>query len=461
MSSSITDSYKKLLLDLFKQDLDSDGVGYYVGLSQAESITLTEDISSPYQESKFRHSLMSVKTLSNASFVVPNIRWTGTSSFFPQPFDNDLDTDCYVVNSLDEVFVCVEPAVTPDGTQLPSTIEPTSGLANSSAKTFVTSDGYKWRYLYRLSNLAISVYKTNDWIPIKKIVNPNGEFLSIPEERQQQSLQDSAVAGEIINLMIDSAGTGYTVAPTITITGNGTGAKFVCDINGGRITRVRIDSDGCFSDPTVWAHGSGYDYASAIVSTGDAVLRPVISKEGLNADPVKTLRSGSIMLQSDFAGDEFDTILAQNDFNQVGILRNLKKYGTDSDFTANTGNALKSLDVNAPTSGSQFAEDDIFKNGGETAAGKVVYHDTVEGKLYYYQDEETNFVAFDNTTDNTVSTDDTSAVFTAENPPDFDTYSGEILYINNLNALGSGSSTTGITREDTQTEDIRIVIQLG
>jgi len=186
-------------------------------------------------------------------------------------------------------------------------------------------------------------------------------------------------------------------------------------------------------------------------------------KNGLNSNPVETLRAKSIMLQADFAGDEFDTILAQNDFNQTGVLRDLKRVGSDSDFIANTGNALKSLDVNAPSVGTLFTEDEIFKNGGETAAGKVVYHDTINGKLYYYQDEETNFVPFDNTIDNTVTgvSSSTSAVFTAENPPDFDTYSGDILYINNLNALGSGSSTIGITREDTQTEDVRIVIQLG
>jgi hypothetical protein len=47
------------------------------------------------------------------------------------------------------------------------------------------------------------------------------------------------------------------------------------------------------------------------------------------------------------------------------------------------------------------------------------------------------------------------------NNPDIDKYSGEILYINNLGGEGLGTTTTNITRDPNQTEDIRIVIQLG
>lgn len=464
MSSSITESYKKLLIDLFRSDISGDSASYYVGFASPEDITEGEDIASPYQESKFRHALLSVKRMANSSFVVPKYEWTANTIY--AQYDNDQDKNFYVVNSSNQVFVCIETSRTSDGTELPSTVEPTAILANNRAKTFETTDGYKWRYLYPISNIGIATYNTIDWLPVK-IIPPTTDFISIPQENRQQVLQDSAVSGEIINLMIDSGGTypeGAT-APTITITGNGSNARFVCDLSGGRIVRVRVDSDGTFSTPTRWAHGSGYDYASAVVSTGDAVLRPVLSRDGINADPVKTLRATSVMLQVDFAGDEFDTILAQNDFSQVGLLRSLKKF-TDSDFTGNTGNAIKSLDLTTITSGSQFFEDETFYNNGQTAVGKVVYHDTINQKLYYYQDESTNFTAFDETIDDTISAfgpgnSGTAGIFTAVNQPDFDPYSGELLYINNLNALGSGSSTIGIIREDAQTEDIRIVIQLG
>jgi hypothetical protein len=462
MSSNITESYKQLLVDLFTADVASDSATYFVGLSNAETITETEDVASPYQESKFRHTLLSVKRLSNASFVVARENWTANVIY--TQYDNDLDTGFYVVNSDNEVFICVETSRTVDGTELPSTVEPTSTLASNRAKTFETTDGYKWRYLYPISNIAVATYNTIDWIPVKKVID-TGAFISIPQENRQLLLQDSAVAGEILNLQIDSAGTGYTTSPTITITGNGSNARFVCDVNGGRIVRVRVDSDGTFSTPTKWAHGSGYDFASAIVSTGDAVLRPVLSRDGLNADPIRTLRATSVMLQTDFAGDEFDTILAQNDFSQIGILRNLKKF-SDSDFTGNTGNALKTLELTTITTGSQLFEDEKFRNNGQTAVGKVVHHDTVNQLVYYYQDEETHFTPFDETIDDTISAfgpsnSGTSGTFTAVNQADFNTYSGDVLYINNINALGSGSSTIGVSREDTQTEDIRIVIQLG
>jgi hypothetical protein len=45
--------------------------------------------------------------------------------------------------------------------------------------------------------------------------------------------------------------------------------------------------------------------------------------------------------------------------------------------------------------------------------------------------------------------------------PDFDAYSGEILYINNINTDLTTNETVGITRVSSQTEDTKVIIQLG
>lgn len=468
MTSSVTNSFHQVALSRLKSDLDSSAPDYHVGLSRGEVFTETEDFSSLYFQAQTRHALQSVKTLSNSSFVVPTVQWV-ENLVYNSWSDKDL-TNTYVLNSENEVFVCVETSTTPDGVKLPSTVEPQVSDAVSTdtlngfldvngtgrfARTFrLTGDGYKWRYLYKLSNLAISSYKTNDWLPVKTITaTVDG---AIPQENEQRRIQDSAVAGEILSLEIVNGGTDYVTPPTITFTGNGTGASFSTTISGGSVTRIQVDSDSSGN----MLHGSGYDYATAVLSVGNAVVRPIIApKGGLNADPIVTLKANALMLQDDFAGDEFDTILAQNDFNQVCLFRNLKTLA-GARFSSNTGNALRSLDITV-TAGTTFVEDELFSNGGETATGKVMFHDTTANKLYYWQDETTGFTPF-TLADATITApqSSTSATFSAINAPDFDAYSGEILYINSIGGEGSTTITTGIDRQSDQTEDVRIVLQL-
>lgn len=441
MTSAVTNSLSRLLFDLLKADIDSDAPGYYIGLSRSEAFTDPASISSPRFQAQSRHTLQSVKKIAGCSYVVPNVTWASGEIYNQYEDDNPSQTNFYVMNSLREVFVCVEQAKI-NGISQQSTVEP---IANGSALTFVTSDGYKWRYLYKLSNLAFSNFKTNSYIPVKKIVN----ISSIPEELEQYSLQtDSSVAGEILGIHIDSAGLGYTTLPSIVVAGNGTEAAFFAELYNGKIVNVKVDSD----DAGNYTHGSGYDYASVTVSGGSgsgAALRPIFApKLGTTYDPVETLKSNSIMIRAQVDGTETDTILAENNFYQVVLFRDLKKFGeADSDFTANTGNALKSLTVTS-VSGT-FYEDDTFSNNSGSVEAKIFALN--DNKLYYYQTEETGFGTF--VSGETIVSGAATAAITAINNPDVNAYSGEILYINNVSA--------GIPREISQTEDIRIVISLG
>ena len=446
MTSSVTNNYKSHLLDLMRQDIDSDGSKYYIGLAKAEAFTQPSDISSIRFQNRVRHTLQSVKVVNGTSFVIPTVNWSN-GTIYNQYDDNDHDQiDFYVVNSNREVFLCVHQAVSDTGVALQSTVEPTSTLSGSTKNTFATSDGYKWRYMYKISNLAFSNFKTNSYIPVKKVSGTS--FIS--EEIQQSQFQNLSVAGEILSIAIDSSGTGYGSAPTISIVGNGSGASFTTKIYQGKIVGVEVDSDGLGN----YQHGSGYDYANISLSSGDAVLRPILGPaEGTHANPVNTLRSNSLMIQSSFQATENNTILTKNDFHQVALIKNPSKYGVDSDFTGNTGNALKNMNISV-TVGSIFDEDndEVISNAAGTTSAKVFHHDTTNNVLYYYQDEETGFNAFTTSDIITGSISNTSASISVINDPDLNAYSGDILYINNVDA---------IDRADNQTEDIRIVIQLG
>ena len=462
MTSSVTKQFNEVILDTFKADLISDSADYHIVLSRGEELSeLPANISDDYFQRQFRHRMSAVKTLANNSFVIPRVNWSSGTSY--PAYDTNVDANYHVMNSNNEIFICVEQGKEADGTVKVSTEEPTRTKAanydvnGNTGRTFVPSpgisdDGYRWRYLYTLSNIAISNFLTTNWIPVKKITSTTP--LTISEEELQRRNQDSARAGEIIGLAIDSGGTGYEVAPTITIVGNGDSAQFTCDIAGGKIVRVRVDSDGDFDG--TFLHGSGYDYASVTLSSGDGVLRPILSPPaGLNAVPLQTLGASALMLQVDFVGDETDTLIAENDFHQIGIIRNLKK--TDGTAAPNTSISLKSLIHSSSITG---AEDKLMTSGDNLSQGKVFA--TTATRIYYWQDETTGFTPFDADVSATVNIDTVgNFAFTDESDSPIDAYTGEVLYINNIGAEGEGTPTSGIDRSDNQTEDIRVIIELG
>lgn len=463
MASLVTQSGKELLVGSLREDIDSDFrtvSGYYIGLARSRTFTSGSNPSSLNEQRKIRETLQSVKTVNGVSHVVPLVAWSSTTF---NAYDDDLpsQTNYYVTNSSNEVFLVVEQAKSAAGIAQASTIEPTTTLQsaahpNNPSYSFKTSDGYVWKYMYKLSALAISNFKSTNYLPVKKITGTP----TIVEETAQQGIQDSAStdAGQILSLVIDSAGTGYTTAPTITIGGNGSGAAFTCDISSGQIVRVRIDSDGS----GVMDHGTGYDYANVTLSSGTGALRAVIGpRGGVQTDPVETLRSKTITVQTDFEGTESSTILTDNDFLQAILLKDITVQGSTDLFSANTGNALDALRLKKG-SGS-FTEDELLTGSTSGAKARVVHQEQVSGEpvefLYIYQDESTGYGLFDSgeNVEGFTSSNNRTVTDSASRPlieaSDIDRYSGRILHINTLD--------TAIDRQSGQTEDIKAIIQLG
>ena len=451
MTASVTNSFREHLLTLLKSDIDSDGVPYHIGIAQPDSDASTPlNSGSMYDQSKFRHTLQSVKVLSNASYVVPTVTWVSEAPYEAYDNNNPYQTNFYVINSSREVFLCIQQGKNADGSAKNSFVEPTSTLANQEAKTFETGDGYLWRYMYKMSNLAYGTFRTKTYTPVKQVTN---RATTIPEEITQIGLQDSSVPGQILNIAVDNGGVNYT-SPTITISGNGSGAQFFAEVFDNKIVNVRCDSNGLGD----FLHGTNYDYAQVVVTDpgggSGAKLRAVLSsRDGVNKDPVSTLKCREIMLQTDFIGTEENTIVANGtDFRQVGVIKGLEKYTSDSDFTGNTGKVTKILtlgseSIQAPES---WIDNDTFSNALQTVTAKVFDLDGTT--LYYYQDEETGFENFSLNESIINTAGGTASIVNLVNP-DVDAYSGDILYINTL--------ASAVERSAEQTEDIRIVIQLG
>ena len=440
MTSVVTNDLRTLLFNQMIQDVEGDSTTYYVGISRAENYTPDANADSRAEQFKFRNGLQAVKVLSNASFVVPTVEWQNNDTYSAYTDQDPNQSNFYVINSINEVFICVESPNTV------STTEPTAALANNDVKTFATGDGYLWRYMYTMSNLDFSNFKTRSYMPVKKVSgNP-----TIAQEIEQLALQNSSVDGEILGFTINSSGTTYPggSAP-LTISGTPISpADFSASISGGGIESINLETDS----EGDYVHGEGYVAASAEVTGGDGTVTPIFAPQGgLNTNPIVSLKSKSLMLQVDIQGDETGTILAENDFRQVALIRNPRKFNSDSDFTGNTGIGMKRLNLSPGSATGTFPEDAVFRTSTNGATGKVFFHDTINERLYYYQDLDTGFEPFTNGL--TITDDTVTASILSQTNPDIDAYSGDILYLNNVSEV--------IDRTSNQTEDIRIVIELG
>ena len=449
-TSSITSDGRKVLINQFKNSLDGDSDKYYIGLSSADSSS-----AGLHDQTLTRNEMHFVKSIAANSFVVETNDWI-SGTFYNQYDNNDTNrSNFYVANSNNEVFMVIEQGKNSTGVATGSTVEPTYQLAaayNGIQNTFPTGDGYLWRYLYRMAGSAINNFKTSEYMPVSVIKGA----ANIAETIEQKSLQTNSIKGELLGVAIVDGGSGYQFVPRIDVEGNGQGAVFSATIADGKVVKVEVDSDK-FNNIL---HGSGFDYAKIVpsdfVRSGSAVLRPIISPQGgINKDPVASLCAGKIMLQNTIQNDEGTTLpLADpaNDFKQVVLLSNITKLDSTALFTSNVGTAMRSFTVSGGSG--IFDPDEIFSTPDQIK-GKTFWHDNSNNRLYFIQNDSTGFGEFELPTaiTSTLSSSSVAKNVDAIIEPDFDRYSGDLMYINNLN--------NAILRSGTQTEDFRIVIDLG
>jgi|13_taG_2_1085334.scaffolds.fasta_scaffold03447_2 hypothetical protein len=446
--SSITSDGKRVVLNQLKQDLDSASSNYYLGLSGADSSS-----AGLFNQTQARNEMHFLKKVSGNSFVVETYNWTSGQVYNAYNSNDITQEKFYVANANNEVFLCVETAKNSSGVVQGSTIEPTSARArsyDSLQRSFATGDGYIWRYLYKLTGAAVNRFKSNDFMPVKKITGSAGSI----EAQEQQNLQNNSIGGEIIGIEIDSGGNGYLFTPRIDISGNGSGAAFSCTLDDGVIVKITVDSDATASNGHRLTHGTGYDYATVVPSAGNASLKPIFApKNGVTRDPIVTLRSDKLMVQTTIQGDENNSIpLADpaNDFKQVALIRNPLEHDSVGKYKGFAGNAMHYFTVSGGSG--NFTADEIFENTSQVR-GKTYWHDTTNNYLYYVQNDSTGFGEFVPTQTISSTTTSTSKVIDAINNPTIDRYSGDIMYINNLD--------DAISRSSSQSEDFRVVIDLG
>ena len=171
---------------------------------------------------------------------------------------------------------------------------------------------------------------------------------------------------------------------------------------------------------------------------------------GLGADARTDLRSTNMMFNIKPEGNVNNKWVVDNEYRQVGLLKNLLDSAAGTKFQLTEGLGLKQLVLTAPITGGLSWADDVTVSGDSNAQAWIDFFDD-SATIWYHQDEETGFTPF--RTGETITISGKTGSFTIGDRvvPDIDVFSGELLFLNNQ---------AKIARDADQTEDIKIVIKL-
>lgn len=472
MVAIITDKIKQQLIDGIIQSIeDSDGTGdllnhYYIGIGRSEQWNATDTVPLPVnsnrEERLFRYSLQSVKAVEAYSYVVPRRNWISNTTY--RSYDDNVDKlndptlySYYVINSTNDVYICVRQGVDANGLPTPSIFEPTSRSVQVEKK----DDGYVWKYMYTISTADATAFLSANFMPVKYI----DSALDTDPYYTQYLVKQAAVQKpkQILGFKVTNPGSGYTSSVVNTIN---TGNQIVIRGDNIRpakarlvrsstntITSVEIQDSGTSGTITDGlAFGSGYNNATVVIpaptSGTTATAIPVFGPaQGLGYNPVKDLQATAIMFNIRPNDDVDGTFVVGNDYRQIGLIKNPTLADSELAFTGTSGLALPRLRLPSGTSAT-FVNDALIS--ADSAQGYVDFYDTTNKIVWYHQTEATGFIPF--TSGSTLTGGTVSVVIDSALPAQVDALSGEILYIDNR--------SVAIERTSGQTEDIKIVIQL-
>lgn len=443
MPAIITDNFKRDIIERLIKSIDSAGDSYYIGIGRSEQWNDSDITTTPtntrYDERGFRHSLQSIKSAEDYSYVIPRNNWTAGTIYaaYDDAVSGNSGTPFYVYTDENNVYICIERARNADGSTKTSTIKPTG----TGTGLIVPGDGYTWKYLYTIPTGTAVKFLSSNFMPVK-ITDSDQAIASPTIDGLQWAVQQAAIDGEILNIVITNGGSGYTTAPTVVIEGNGTGATATAVVASGQVKRI-----------TMVTHGSGYDYAKVYLTGGTgsgATARAVISPSGgIGADPRFDLKSKAIMFNTKPDGIESGNFIVGNDFRQVGLILNPTNY-SGTPVIGLTAMALKTMRLTTTGDAATFTLNTTIEG---TVSGTQAILDYVDSDtLYWHQNLDTGFGSFDSDIGSTIfAPGATGTVLSLIDSADVDNMSGKLLYLENRAA---------VTRDAAQTEDIKITIQL-
>ena len=242
---------------------------------------------------------------------------------------------------------------------------------------------------------------------------------------------------------------GYTISPTITISGDGSDAK------------ARAIGNSSFGVKDILVTNKGLNYTTASISitangshgTGanaEVVVGPV-GGHGFNA--IEELAGNRVMVDSRITGNESGFFTTDNEFRQVGLVRDpLQSANANAFYTSDLSDQSTKITVRE-VAGTFQADEVVFQGdtlANSTANGVVI--DFLNNNRVRLNQVSGSFVSNSTVNSITGTTSGATAVIVANgvSDPDMKPYSGDILYIENR---------TNVIRATNQIEDFKIVLE--
>lgn len=299
-----------------------------------------------------------------------------------------------------------------------STVKP----SGNSTSIFGTADGYFWKYLYTVSVGNSAKFSATTFIPVES----------------NSTVSAAAIDGAIHRIRVVSGGSGYTTAPSVTITGDGTGATATATITGGSVTGI-----------TMTNIGTGYRNAIVTFDSGTATAEAIISPYGGHgSDNYDELGGYRIIMNVKLEYDESGKFPVSNDYRNIGIISDPTNFGTSTISTTTLLNAMSGIDFTTVTG--EYQVDELITGQTSGATARVVSWDTVDKIIRYVRTTNENNIAFEVGETVLGSTSGAGGAVTALLNPDVNKYSGDILY---------NETRTAIARATDQIDSITLVIQ--
>jgi hypothetical protein len=236
---------------------------------------------------------------------------------------------------------------------------------------------------------------------------------------QQSNVELLAVDGSLSHIVIENSGIGYTNV-SVNITGDGEGAEATATFNAnGEIDKINITN-----------YGSGYSYANAsIIGDGTgAVVRAIIApKGGHGSNAPDELLADTVCFYSSFENDKIAGYNFNNDYRQIGIIKNLASAGSlFNKFNGVLGSACYGIEVGSSFDPADFPLDSIVVTSGGTKEFRVVSN--LDG-TFVLQSLNGSVVLPGDVLYNEDLSDSFSV--TGVTNPNVNKFSGEMLYIDN------------------------------
>jgi hypothetical protein len=453
-------------------------------------------------------------TGNDVEFVIPKNTWAANNKYIQFDDTLTLDTlltsnsrqnlySCYVYNSERNVYKCLSNNLSSN-----STVEPL-GTNLGNRGIIETGDGYLWKYMYNVQ--AANKFLANVWLPAPASIDQleyngsanatiDGEITTIVVQTAGSGYYNTNANVSSFNtscsvLTVEAAvDMANLIVTNMAVTGNGilantyiTAVDLVnrkinlsyatASAGGGTSntlsfkTRVVVDGDGSgavataniggntqISNITLTSYGRGYTYANVNIygtATGlnVASARAIIGpKYGHGYNPAKELGGHNVMIALKIGeGDttEGNVISANTSFRQYGLLRNPHKYGANTPVTyANSNTVISQTTSLTLIAGSDYQVNEFVYQGSFSSP-------TFSGYVESFTSTTVNLtnvrgtIALGSVLKGTV-TNPTGRTVSEINYPEFEKYTGDVLYNENIVA---------VQRTSGQAENIKFVVR--